>query len=84
MNNAEIVTSHEVIHGSVTADQEAAFSEVIEGLEEADYAAINDYLNAGVEPGSDWHEYLDAFSRYEWFEFGYAFKHVLGRDLSLD
>jgi hypothetical protein len=84
MDNNELINSHEVINDSTTPDQEAAFSDVIERLEDADYAAINDYLNAGVEAGSDWHDYLNAFSHYEWYEFGYAFKHVMGRDLSLD
>ena len=84
MENADLIASHEVIENSTTADQAAAFSDAIEALEDADYAGINDYLNAGVAAGSDWHDYLDAFSRYEWYEFAYAYHHVMGRDFSLD
>lgn len=83
MENVELINSNEVINGSTTPDQEAAFSDLIEALEDADYTAINDYLNAGVPPESDWRDYLDAFSHYEWNEFAYAYRHVMGRDLSL-
>ena len=83
MENTELINSHEVIYGSCTPDQEAAFSDMIEALETADYVAINDYLNAGVPLESDWRDYLDAFSHYEWTEFAYAYRHVMGRDFSL-
>lgn len=84
MENEELINSNEIIEDSGTADQAAAFSDAIEALQDEDYVAINDYLNAGVAAESDWHDYLDAFARYEWSEFGYAYKHVMGRDFSLD
>ena len=84
MEDADLISSNEVIHGSCTPNQEAAFSDAIEALEAADLGAINDYLNAGVDSSADWHEYLDAFSHYEWAEFAYAYRHVLGRELSMD
>jgi hypothetical protein len=84
METSELIESNEIIEQSCTEDQASAFEQLIESLEVEDYAALNDYLNAGVEPESDWHDYWDAFAKYEWREFGEAFKHVMGRNLSLD
>lgn len=84
MENSELITTREVIENSCTPDQADAFRDNIEALEDEDYVAINDYLNAGVEPESDWHDYWDAFAKYDWQEFCYAYKHVMGREFSLD
>ena len=84
MENSELIESHEVINDSCSPDQEEAFRDAIERIEVEDLANINDYLNAGVPAESDWHDYWDAFAHYEWYEFAYAYHHVMSRDFSLD
>jgi hypothetical protein len=84
MENSELLASNEIIDDSCTPEQEDAFRDAIENLEDEDLVAINDYLNAGVEVDSDWHDYWDAFAKYEWSEFVYAYHHVMSRDFSLD
>jgi len=84
MNNEDLIESHELIHECENDDQTSALGRVIEDLEPIDLSNINDYLNAGVEANSDWRTYWTAFSHFEWYEFSYAFHHVMSRDLSLD
>jgi hypothetical protein len=84
MDNTTLIDSNEIIEHSCSPEQADAFRDAIERLQTEDYVAINDYLNARVEPGSDWHDYWDAFAKYEWREFCYAYKHVMSRDFSLD
>ncbi len=84
MENSELIISHEVIKASCTPDQDDAFRDAIEKIEEEDLANINDYLNAGIAADSDWHDYWDAFAHYEWYEFAAAYHHVMSRDFSLD
>ena len=84
MENEALIESHELIRSSCSDDQSAALSRVLEDLQPIDLENINDYLNAGVAVGSDWRAYWDAFSHFEWYEFAYAFHHVMSRDFSLD
>jgi hypothetical protein len=84
MDNADLLTSHEIIEDSGTPEQASAFEELIENLETADYVALNDQLNAGVPPDSDWRDYWDAFAKYEWYEFAHAYHEVMGQEMRLD
>jgi hypothetical protein len=84
MNNADIVTSQDVIEQSANNEQMDLFEGIVEALETEDLVALNDYLNAGVAADSDWRDYWDAFAKYTWLEFGEAFHDVLGRDLTLE
>ncbi len=84
MNNADLILSGEVIEQSCSEDQAAAFRSAIENLMIEDLVAINDYLNAGVAPDSDWQSYWNAFAKFEWKDFSIAYRHVLDRDFSLD
>lgn len=84
MDNTNLIASGEVIEQSCSAEQASAFESGVERLGTADLVAINDYLNAGVDPEADWHDYWKAFATYEWKDFTYAYHHVTGRDFSLD
>jgi hypothetical protein len=63
MNNADIVTSQDVIEQSANNEQMDLFEGIVEALETEDLVALNDYLNAGVAADSDWRDYWDAFAR---------------------
>ena len=84
MSNDELLASHELIKESGSDAQTAALRQQIEDLEQEDLEKINNYLNAGVAPDSNWQDYYYALCDYEWYQVEEAFRKVMGRDLSLD
>lgn len=80
----DILRSNDFIKDSGTEEQISSLQGQIGELAPAELEALNDYLDAGVPPGSDPYDYFLAAGYYTWKQVAEAFMQAVGRALNLD
>ncbi|MBW4061526.1 hypothetical protein HJC99_03090 [Candidatus Saccharibacteria bacterium] len=76
--------SHEVIHDSSGDAYWEQFESAIEHLSAKELNDLNYRLGAGVADFSNWHDYVDVFCKYEWYQFCEAYHWATGTSFSLE
>ena len=74
----DLYNSHEVIRHTCDEEQWADLEDAIKEMPPKELNYLNARLGTDVADNSDWHDYFNAITEYEWYRFNDAYHYATG------